>query len=55
MGIKVRQRKNYWIEEINKRLKEQALVSYVVRRPVAEVPSGSQLDLLRILSGKYAG
>lgn len=36
-GIEVWQPENYWIGEINKRLRKEALVSYVICRPVAEV------------------
>ncbi len=36
-GIEVWQPENYWIGEINKRLKRKALVCYVLRFPVAEV------------------
>ena len=44
-GIEVWQPENYWISEINKRLKKQALVSYVIRRPVAEVRSRLRLPM----------
>ncbi|MUL35347.1 type I-D CRISPR-associated helicase Cas3' [Gloeocapsopsis dulcis] len=44
-GIEVWQPENYWIGEINKRLKKQALVSYVIRRPVAEVRSRLRLPM----------
>ncbi len=36
-GIEVWQPDNPWVSEINKRLRTQGLVSYVVKRPVAEV------------------
>ncbi|BCL38330.1 type I-D CRISPR-associated helicase Cas3' [Nostoc sp. MS1] len=36
-GVEVWQPENYWIGEINKRLKKEGLVCYVIRRPVAEV------------------
>ena len=45
MGIEVWQPENYWIGEINKRLKKQALVSYVVPCPVAEVRSRLRLPM----------
>ncbi len=44
-GIKVWQPGNYWIGEINKRLKKEALVYYVLRRPVAEVRSRLRLPM----------
>jgi CRISPR-associated endonuclease/helicase Cas3 len=44
-GIQVWQPENRWIGEINKRLKKQALVSYVLRRPVAEVRSRLRLPM----------
>jgi CRISPR-associated endonuclease/helicase Cas3 len=44
-GIEVWQPENYWISEINKRLKTQALVGYVLRRPVAEVRSRLRLPM----------
>ena len=44
-GIEVWQPENYWIGEINKRLKKQALVCYVLRRPVAEVRSRLRLPM----------
>jgi CRISPR-associated endonuclease/helicase Cas3 len=44
-SIEVWQPKNYWIGEINKRLKQQALVGYVLRRPVAEVRSRLRLPM----------
>ncbi len=44
-GLEIWQPENYWIGEINKRLKKQALVSYVVRRPVAEVRSRLRLPM----------
>lgn len=36
-GIEIWQPENHWAGEINKRLREQGLVCYVIRRPVAEV------------------
>lgn len=36
-GVEIWQPENYWIGEINKRMKKQGLVCYVLRRPVAEV------------------
>lgn len=36
-GIEIWQPDNLWINEINKRLRVQGLVSYVVKRPIAEV------------------
>ncbi|MDM9381627.1 type I-D CRISPR-associated helicase Cas3' [Chlorogloeopsis sp. ULAP01] len=36
-GIEIWQPENYWIGEINKRLKKEGLVCYVIRRPVAQV------------------
>ena len=45
MGIEVWPPENYWISEINKRLKKQALVSYVIRRPVVEVRSRLRLPM----------
>ena len=44
-GIQVWQPENHWIGEINKRLKKQALVSYVLRRPLAEVRSRLRLPM----------
>ncbi len=44
-GIEVWQPDNYWIGEINKRLKKEALVCYVIRRPVAEVRSRLRLPM----------
>lgn len=44
-GIQVWQPGNYWIGEINKRLKKEALVCYVLRRPVAEVRSRLRLPM----------
>lgn len=44
-GIEVWQPENYWIGEINKQLKNQGLVSYVLRRPVAEVRSRLRLPM----------
>ncbi|HAJ62049.1 MAG TPA: type I-D CRISPR-associated helicase Cas3' [Cyanobacteria bacterium UBA8543] len=44
-GIEVWQPENYWIGEINKRLKQQGLVCYVLRRPVAEVRSRLRLPM----------
>ncbi|MBD1928662.1 type I-D CRISPR-associated helicase Cas3' [Trichocoleus sp. FACHB-90] len=45
IGIEVWQPNNYWISEINKRLRKEALVSYVLRRPVAEVRSRLRLPM----------
>ncbi|QLE57045.1 type I-D CRISPR-associated helicase Cas3' [Nostoc sp. TCL26-01] len=36
-GVEIWQPENYWIGEINKKLKKEGLVCYVLRRPVAEV------------------
>lgn len=36
-GVEIWQPENYWIGEINKRMKKQGLVCYIIRRPVAEV------------------
>lgn len=44
-GIQVWQPENRWIGEINKRLKTQGLVCYVLRRPVAEVRSRLSLPM----------
>ena len=44
-GIEVWQPDNYWIKEINKRLKKEALVSYVICRPLAEVRSRLRLPM----------
>ena len=44
-GIEVWQPENYWIGEINKRLRKEALVSYVLRYPVAEVRSRLRLPM----------
>ena len=44
-GIEVVQPENYWIGEINKRLKKQALVCYVLRYPVPEVRSRLRLPV----------
>lgn len=44
-GIQVWQPENRWIGEINKRLKTQGLVCYVLRRPVAEVRSRLRLPM----------
>lgn len=44
-GIDVWQPKNYWIDEIRKPLQKQVLVSYVIRRPVAEVRSRLRLPM----------
>jgi CRISPR-associated endonuclease/helicase Cas3 len=44
-GIEVLQPENYWIGEINKRLKKQALVCYALRYPVAEVRSRLRLPM----------
>ncbi len=44
-GIQVWQPGNYWIGEINQRLKKEALVCYLLRRPVAEVRSRLRLPM----------
>lgn len=44
-GLQIWQPENAWIGEINRRLKRQALVGYVVRMPVAEVRSRLRLPL----------
>ncbi|MBD1906742.1 type I-D CRISPR-associated helicase Cas3' [Funiculus sociatus GB2-A5] len=44
-GIEIWQPENYWIGEINKRLRKEALVCYVLRRPVAEVRSRLRLPM----------
>jgi CRISPR-associated endonuclease/helicase Cas3 len=44
-GIEVWQPDNYWIGEINKRLRKEALVCYVLRRPVVEVRSRLRLPM----------
>ncbi|MGE5660000.1 MAG: type I-D CRISPR-associated helicase Cas3' [Actinomycetota bacterium] len=44
-GIEVWQPENYWIGELNKRLRKQALVCYTFKRPVAEVRSRLQLPM----------
>lgn len=44
-GIEVWQPDNYWIGEINQRLKQQALVCYVLHRPLAEVRSRFKLPM----------
>jgi CRISPR-associated endonuclease/helicase Cas3 len=44
-GIQVWQPGNYWIGEISKRLNKEALVCYVLRRPVAEVRSRLRLPM----------
>ncbi|MBE9213236.1 type I-D CRISPR-associated helicase Cas3' [Plectonema cf. radiosum LEGE 06105] len=44
-GIEVWQPDNTYIREINKRLKKQALVCYVLRRPVAEVRNRLRLPM----------
>lgn len=36
-GVEIWQPDNYWVGEINKRLKKEGLVCYVIRRPLAEV------------------
>jgi CRISPR-associated endonuclease/helicase Cas3 len=36
-GVEIWQPENLWIRDINKRLKKEGLVCYVIRRPVAEV------------------
>lgn len=45
VGIQVWQPGNTWIREINQRLKKQALVCYVIPRPVAEVRSRLRLPM----------
>jgi CRISPR-associated endonuclease/helicase Cas3 len=45
LGIQVWQPQNYWISEINKQLKKQALVSYVVPLAVDEVRRRLQLPM----------
>ncbi|PPS43239.1 type I-D CRISPR-associated helicase Cas3' [Chroococcidiopsis sp. TS-821] len=44
-GIEVWQPGSYWIGEINQQLKKQALVCYVIPRPVAEVRSRLRLPM----------
>jgi CRISPR-associated endonuclease/helicase Cas3 len=44
-GLEVFQPENPWIREVNRRLKKQALVAYVLARPVAEVRARLQLPL----------
>jgi len=56
-GIEVWQPDNYWIVAINKRLRTQGLVSYVLRRPVAEVRSRLRLPMhfaIYPISDKYS-
>jgi CRISPR-associated endonuclease/helicase Cas3 len=45
LDIQVWQPQNYWISEINKQLKKQALVSYVVPLPMDEVRRRLQLPM----------
>ncbi len=45
VGLQVWQPGNTWIREINQRLKKQALVCYVIPRPVAEVRSRLHLPM----------
>ncbi len=45
LGIKIWQPQNYWISEINKQLKKQALVSYVLPFDVNEVRRKLQLPI----------
>ena len=44
-GIEIWQPENYWIGEINRRLKQKALVCYVIRRSVAELRSRLRLPM----------
>lgn len=44
-GIEVWQPENYWCREINRQLKKQALVCYVLRHPVAEVKMRLRLPM----------
>lgn len=44
-GIQVWQPENYWIGEINKRLKKQAIVTYILPRPAIEVRRRLQLPM----------
>jgi CRISPR-associated endonuclease/helicase Cas3 len=44
-GLEVFQPENPWIREVNRSLKKQALVAYVLPRPVAEVRARLQLPL----------
>nr|WP_041740355.1 type I-D CRISPR-associated helicase Cas3' [Calothrix sp. PCC 6303] len=44
-GIEVWQPDNNYVREINKRLKKQALVCYVLRRPIAEVRNRLRLPM----------
>jgi CRISPR-associated endonuclease/helicase Cas3 len=44
-GIEVWQPDNNYVREINKRLKKQGLVCYVLRRPVAEVRNRLRLPM----------
>jgi len=56
-SIQVWQPENYWISEINTRLKKQALVCYVLCRPVAEVRSRLRLPMhfgIYPISDKYS-
>jgi CRISPR-associated endonuclease/helicase Cas3 len=45
VGIQVWQPQNYWIGEINKRLKKQAIVTYIVPRSAIEVRRRLQLPM----------
>jgi CRISPR-associated endonuclease/helicase Cas3 len=44
-GLEVWQPNNPWATEINKKLRSQALVSYVLNRPVAEVRQRLRLPM----------
>lgn len=44
-GIQVWQPENYWINDINMRLKKQGLVSYALSKPVTEVRSRLRLPM----------
>ncbi|BAY60459.1 DEAD/DEAH box helicase-like protein [Calothrix brevissima NIES-22] len=57
IGIEVWPPENQWIREINKRLKTQGLVCYVLRRPVAEVRMRLRLPMhfqIYPISDKYS-
>ena len=45
MGIAVWQPENHWVAEINKQLRKEGLVCYVLRRPVVEVRRRLQLPM----------
>ncbi|NJL81512.1 MAG: hypothetical protein HC917_27100 [Richelia sp. SM2_1_7] len=45
VGLQIWQPSNYWIGDINKRLKQRGLVCYVIRRPVAEVQMRLRLPM----------